>query len=162
MPSVGPPLLHSEFMLGSLQVPRGNLEAIHHRALVLAQVRKWLDRWVELTNVYMGWPQTVQLDVSAIILELTNSVLPLLLASNLKKRLNVWGSCESISTCSMTTIQRRVETLGSVGIFWRDGRETGKRVLWTQMVVFQDEDREMAPLFANTWSLRVINTFTNS
>uniref|UniRef100_A0A8C6Y358 Elongator complex protein 1 n=1 Tax=Naja naja TaxID=35670 RepID=A0A8C6Y358_NAJNA len=26
-----------------LQVPRGNLEAIHHRALVLAQVRKWLD-----------------------------------------------------------------------------------------------------------------------
>ncbi|XP_062985125.1 elongator complex protein 1 [Elgaria multicarinata webbii] len=27
-----------------LQVPRGNLEAIHHRALVLAQVRKWLDR----------------------------------------------------------------------------------------------------------------------
>ncbi|XP_053152416.1 elongator complex protein 1 isoform X2 [Hemicordylus capensis] len=27
-----------------LQVPRGNLETIHHRALVLAQVRKWLDR----------------------------------------------------------------------------------------------------------------------
>ncbi|XP_020664637.3 elongator complex protein 1 isoform X1 [Pogona vitticeps] len=27
-----------------LQMPRGNLEAIHHRALVLAQVRKWLDR----------------------------------------------------------------------------------------------------------------------
>ncbi|XP_015276159.1 PREDICTED: elongator complex protein 1 [Gekko japonicus] len=26
-----------------LQVPRGNLETIHHRALVLAQVRKWLD-----------------------------------------------------------------------------------------------------------------------
>ncbi|XP_042304851.1 elongator complex protein 1 isoform X2 [Sceloporus undulatus] len=27
-----------------LQVPRGNLETIHHRALVLAQIRKWLDR----------------------------------------------------------------------------------------------------------------------
>ncbi|NXB00895.1 ELP1 protein, partial [Cnemophilus loriae] len=27
-----------------LQMPRGNLETIHHRALVLAQVRKWLDR----------------------------------------------------------------------------------------------------------------------
>ncbi|XP_060092966.1 elongator complex protein 1 [Heteronotia binoei] len=27
-----------------LQVPRGNLETIHHQALVLAQVRKWLDR----------------------------------------------------------------------------------------------------------------------
>ncbi|XP_062847026.1 putative elongator complex protein 1 isoform X2 [Trichomycterus rosablanca] len=26
-----------------LQMPRGNLETIHHRALVLAQVRKWLD-----------------------------------------------------------------------------------------------------------------------
>ncbi|KAM6473113.1 elongator complex protein 1 [Liasis olivaceus] len=26
-----------------LQVPRGNLETIHHQALVLAQVRKWLD-----------------------------------------------------------------------------------------------------------------------
>lgn len=38
-------------------MPRGNLEAIHHRALVLAQVRKWLDRWVELTNVYASWPQ---------------------------------------------------------------------------------------------------------
>ncbi|XP_048147277.1 elongator complex protein 1 isoform X2 [Corvus hawaiiensis] len=27
-----------------LQMPRGNLETIHHRALVLAQIRKWLDR----------------------------------------------------------------------------------------------------------------------
>uniref|UniRef100_A0A4W3I756 Elongator complex protein 1 n=1 Tax=Callorhinchus milii TaxID=7868 RepID=A0A4W3I756_CALMI len=27
-----------------LQMPRGNLETIHHRALLLAQVRKWLDR----------------------------------------------------------------------------------------------------------------------
>uniref|UniRef100_A0A672PKG0 Elongator complex protein 1 n=1 Tax=Sinocyclocheilus grahami TaxID=75366 RepID=A0A672PKG0_SINGR len=27
-----------------LQMPRGNLETIHHRALVLAQLRKWLDR----------------------------------------------------------------------------------------------------------------------
>ncbi|XP_069736437.1 elongator complex protein 1 [Phaenicophaeus curvirostris] len=27
-----------------LQMPRGNLEAVHHRALVLAQIRKWLDR----------------------------------------------------------------------------------------------------------------------
>ncbi|KAM9262871.1 elongator complex protein 1 isoform 3-T3 [Morus bassanus] len=27
-----------------LQMPRGNLETVHHRALVLAQVRKWLDR----------------------------------------------------------------------------------------------------------------------
>ncbi|KAJ7335942.1 hypothetical protein JRQ81_013883 [Phrynocephalus forsythii] len=27
-----------------LQMPRGNIETIHHRALVLAQVRKWLDR----------------------------------------------------------------------------------------------------------------------
>ncbi|XP_066469477.1 elongator complex protein 1 [Tiliqua scincoides] len=27
-----------------LQMPRGNLETIHHQALVLAQVRKWLDR----------------------------------------------------------------------------------------------------------------------
>ncbi|MGH0154270.1 UNVERIFIED_CONTAM: hypothetical protein FKN15_027277 [Acipenser sinensis] len=27
-----------------LTMPRGNLETIHHRALVLAQVRKWLDR----------------------------------------------------------------------------------------------------------------------
>ncbi|KAM3939198.1 elongator complex protein 1 [Leptodactylus fuscus] len=26
-----------------LQMPRGNLETIHHRALVLAQIRKWLD-----------------------------------------------------------------------------------------------------------------------
>ncbi|XP_034996299.1 elongator complex protein 1 isoform X1 [Zootoca vivipara] len=26
-----------------LQMPRGNLETVHHRALVLAQVRKWLD-----------------------------------------------------------------------------------------------------------------------
>ncbi|MED6272524.1 hypothetical protein CHARACLAT_031274, partial [Characodon lateralis] len=26
-----------------LQMPRGNLETIHHRALVLAQLRKWLD-----------------------------------------------------------------------------------------------------------------------
>ncbi|XP_024116076.1 elongator complex protein 1 isoform X1 [Oryzias melastigma] len=26
-----------------LQMPRGNLECIHHRALVLAQIRKWLD-----------------------------------------------------------------------------------------------------------------------
>uniref|UniRef100_A0AAX7VC62 Elongator complex protein 1 n=1 Tax=Astatotilapia calliptera TaxID=8154 RepID=A0AAX7VC62_ASTCA len=28
-----------------LQMPRGNLETIHHRALVLAQLRKWLDRY---------------------------------------------------------------------------------------------------------------------
>lgn len=28
----------------SLQMPRGNLETVHHRALVLAQIRKWLDR----------------------------------------------------------------------------------------------------------------------
>ncbi|NXA13966.1 ELP1 protein, partial [Sapayoa aenigma] len=27
-----------------LQMPRGNLETVHHRALVLAQIRKWLDR----------------------------------------------------------------------------------------------------------------------
>ncbi|XP_066223592.1 elongator complex protein 1 [Saccopteryx leptura] len=27
-----------------LQMPRGNLEVVHHRALVLAQVRKWLDK----------------------------------------------------------------------------------------------------------------------
>ncbi|XP_067839650.1 elongator complex protein 1 [Heptranchias perlo] len=27
-----------------LQMPRGNLEVVHHRALLLAQVRKWLDR----------------------------------------------------------------------------------------------------------------------
>ncbi|XP_019372711.1 PREDICTED: elongator complex protein 1 isoform X2 [Gavialis gangeticus] len=27
-----------------LQMPRGNLETIHHRVLVLAQIRKWLDR----------------------------------------------------------------------------------------------------------------------
>ncbi|XP_037583819.1 elongator complex protein 1 isoform X2 [Cebus imitator] len=27
-----------------LQMPRGNLEVVHHRALVLAQIRKWLDR----------------------------------------------------------------------------------------------------------------------
>nr|XP_033774051.1 elongator complex protein 1 isoform X2 [Geotrypetes seraphini] len=27
-----------------LQMPRGNLETIHHRALVMAQIRKWLDR----------------------------------------------------------------------------------------------------------------------
>uniref|UniRef100_A0A671U958 Elongator complex protein 1 n=1 Tax=Sparus aurata TaxID=8175 RepID=A0A671U958_SPAAU len=27
-----------------LQMPRGNLETVHHRALVLAQLRKWLDR----------------------------------------------------------------------------------------------------------------------
>ncbi|NXY46754.1 ELP1 protein, partial [Ceuthmochares aereus] len=27
-----------------LQMPRGNLEIVHHRALVLAQIRKWLDR----------------------------------------------------------------------------------------------------------------------
>ncbi|NXT69938.1 ELP1 protein, partial [Chaetops frenatus] len=27
-----------------LQMPRGNLETIHHHALVLAQIRKWLDR----------------------------------------------------------------------------------------------------------------------
>uniref|UniRef100_A0A8D0GXX1 Uncharacterized protein n=1 Tax=Sphenodon punctatus TaxID=8508 RepID=A0A8D0GXX1_SPHPU len=27
-----------------LQVPRGNLETIHHRALVLVQIRKWLNR----------------------------------------------------------------------------------------------------------------------
>ncbi|XP_067172653.1 elongator complex protein 1 isoform X2 [Apteryx mantelli] len=27
-----------------LQMPRGNLETIHHRALVLAQIRKWLNR----------------------------------------------------------------------------------------------------------------------
>ncbi|NWY91467.1 ELP1 protein, partial [Loxia curvirostra] len=27
-----------------LQMPRGNLETIHHRALVLVQIRKWLDR----------------------------------------------------------------------------------------------------------------------
>ncbi|XP_043916910.1 elongator complex protein 1 [Protopterus annectens] len=27
-----------------LQMPRGNLETIHHRALVLAQIRKWLDK----------------------------------------------------------------------------------------------------------------------
>uniref|UniRef100_G3U3U6 Elongator complex protein 1 n=1 Tax=Loxodonta africana TaxID=9785 RepID=G3U3U6_LOXAF len=26
-----------------LQMPRGNLEVVHHRALVLAQIRKWLD-----------------------------------------------------------------------------------------------------------------------
>uniref|UniRef100_A0A3P9L654 Elongator complex protein 1 n=1 Tax=Oryzias latipes TaxID=8090 RepID=A0A3P9L654_ORYLA len=26
-----------------LQMPRGNLESVHHRALVLAQIRKWLD-----------------------------------------------------------------------------------------------------------------------
>uniref|UniRef100_A0A6I8QWU7 Elongator complex protein 1 n=1 Tax=Xenopus tropicalis TaxID=8364 RepID=A0A6I8QWU7_XENTR len=26
-----------------LQMPRGNLETVHHRALVLAQIRKWLD-----------------------------------------------------------------------------------------------------------------------
>lgn len=26
-------------------MPRGNLETIHHRALVLAQLRKWLDRY---------------------------------------------------------------------------------------------------------------------
>ncbi|ETE71760.1 Elongator complex protein 1, partial [Ophiophagus hannah] len=33
-----------------LQMPRGNLEAIHHRALVLAQVRKWLDREEDFTK----------------------------------------------------------------------------------------------------------------
>ncbi|XP_049566905.1 elongator complex protein 1 isoform X3 [Orcinus orca] len=27
-----------------LQMPRGNLEVVHHRALVLAQIRKWLDK----------------------------------------------------------------------------------------------------------------------
>ncbi|NXG38342.1 ELP1 protein, partial [Dromaius novaehollandiae] len=27
-----------------LQMPRGNLETVHHRALVLAQIRKWLNR----------------------------------------------------------------------------------------------------------------------
>ncbi|NXN94720.1 ELP1 protein, partial [Rhinopomastus cyanomelas] len=27
-----------------LQMPRGNLETVHHRALVLGQIRKWLDR----------------------------------------------------------------------------------------------------------------------
>ncbi|XP_075382407.1 elongator complex protein 1 isoform X2 [Mycteria americana] len=27
-----------------LQMPRGNLETVHHRALVLAQIQKWLDR----------------------------------------------------------------------------------------------------------------------
>ncbi|XP_064032731.1 elongator complex protein 1 [Pogoniulus pusillus] len=27
-----------------LQMPRGNLETVHHRALVLTQIRKWLDR----------------------------------------------------------------------------------------------------------------------
>ncbi|XP_030050201.1 LOW QUALITY PROTEIN: elongator complex protein 1 [Microcaecilia unicolor] len=27
-----------------LQMPRGNLETVHHRALVMAQIRKWLDR----------------------------------------------------------------------------------------------------------------------
>ncbi|XP_055973206.1 elongator complex protein 1 [Sorex fumeus] len=27
-----------------LQMPRGNLEVVHHRALVLAQLRKWLDK----------------------------------------------------------------------------------------------------------------------
>lgn len=27
-----------------LQMPRGNVEVVHHRALVLAQVRKWLDK----------------------------------------------------------------------------------------------------------------------
>ncbi|KAH0628486.1 hypothetical protein JD844_009739 [Phrynosoma platyrhinos] len=33
-----------------LQVPRGNLETIHHQALVLAQVRKWLDREEDFTK----------------------------------------------------------------------------------------------------------------
>ncbi|GAB1288525.1 Elongator complex protein 1 [Apodemus speciosus] len=27
-----------------LQMPRGNLEVVHHRALVMAQIRKWLDK----------------------------------------------------------------------------------------------------------------------
>ncbi|RMC22440.1 hypothetical protein DUI87_00754 [Hirundo rustica rustica] len=33
-----------------LQMPRGNLETIHHRALVLAQIRKWLDREEDFTK----------------------------------------------------------------------------------------------------------------
>ncbi len=31
-------------------MPRGNLETVHHRALVLAQLRKWLDRQVCLLS----------------------------------------------------------------------------------------------------------------
>ncbi|OXB66109.1 hypothetical protein ASZ78_012452 [Callipepla squamata] len=33
-----------------LQMPRGNLETVHHRALVLAQIRKWLDRDEDFTK----------------------------------------------------------------------------------------------------------------
>ncbi|KAJ7396739.1 Elongator complex protein 1 [Pitangus sulphuratus] len=33
-----------------LQMPRGNLETVHHRALVLAQIRKWLDREEDFTK----------------------------------------------------------------------------------------------------------------
>ncbi|XP_073202116.1 elongator complex protein 1 isoform X4 [Lepidochelys kempii] len=32
------------FFINDVEMPRGNLETVHHRALVLAQIRKWLDR----------------------------------------------------------------------------------------------------------------------
>lgn len=34
-----------------VKMPRGNLETVHHRALVLAQLRKWLDGWVWLSSI---------------------------------------------------------------------------------------------------------------
>jgi hypothetical protein len=32
------------FLFVYFKMPRGNLEVVHHRALVLAQIRKWLDK----------------------------------------------------------------------------------------------------------------------
>ncbi|XP_043371415.1 elongator complex protein 1 isoform X2 [Dermochelys coriacea] len=39
-----------------LQMPRGNLETVHHRALVLAQIRKWLDREEDFTKTMYPSP----------------------------------------------------------------------------------------------------------
>ncbi|EMP37548.1 Elongator complex protein 1 [Chelonia mydas] len=39
-----------------LPMPRGNLETVHHRALVLAQIRKWLDREEDFTKTMYPSP----------------------------------------------------------------------------------------------------------
>ncbi len=43
-------LLLSRKINAHVQMPRGNLETVHHRALVLAQLRKWLHRQVCLLS----------------------------------------------------------------------------------------------------------------